>query len=322
MELTVRATADMVRQYHALFVNRRAYVLQSVRPHAASGRHYYYRPKEQATGRPLGLTAETIRRHLEGHLTIGIYSTNPQTQRCKWMAIDADYRHALEDLLKLQYELGRDRVETALEKSKRGAHLWILFEKPVPARDCRIYIFNLALRLNVPVKGAGLPEGIEVFPRQDEIGPEEFGNAIRGPLGVHRGANKRYWFYGADYTLEDQFAYLARVKRVTEDELRRFIIGKSIPQEQVSPRPNDMTLSVRTGDGNEFRILDYVTTSRKVGRNWVTRCPSCALHGHDRSGDNLAILVSDPRYYVCWAGCTKEMIRDAVGRPIRFRRSA
>ncbi len=42
----------------------------------------------------------------------------------------------------------------------------------------------------------------------------EFGNAIRGPLGIHRGANRRFWFYGADYALEDQIAYLKRLRKV------------------------------------------------------------------------------------------------------------
>jgi hypothetical protein len=54
----------------------------------------------------------------------------------------------------------------------------------------------------------------------------------------------------------------------------------------------------------------------------VTRCPSCAEAGQDRSGDNLAISIEDPRKYICWAGCTKEMIRQAVGCPIPVRRSA
>jgi hypothetical protein len=72
----------------------------------------------------------------------------------------------------------------------------------------------------------------------------------------------------------------------------------------------------------EFRILDYVTVRRQVGRNWVARCPSCAAAGHDKSGDNLAIAVEEPRKYCCWAGCSKEMIRAALGRPIRERRSA
>ena len=41
--------------------------------------------------------------------------------------------------------------------------------------------------------------------------------------------------------------------------------------------------------------------------------------GHDRSGDNLAIQVKDPRFYKCWSGCTKEEIRAALGQPIRKR---
>ena len=124
----------------------------------------------------------------------------------------------MEDLLKLQYHLTQDKVEPALEMSKRGGHLWIFLATPLLARECRIYIHDLALRLGVPVKGAGLADGIEVFPKHDAIGAGEFGNAIRGPLGIHRGANRRFWFYGADYTLEDQIAYLKRLRKVTEEE--------------------------------------------------------------------------------------------------------
>jgi hypothetical protein len=59
---------------------------------------------------------------------------------------------------------------------------------------------------------------------------------------------------------------------------------------------------------------------RKVGRNYVTRCPPYADAGQDRSGDNLAISIEEPRKYICWAGCAKEMIRRAVGYPIPTRR--
>ncbi len=176
----------------------------------------------------------------------------------------------------------------------------------------------------MPVKGSGLADGIEVFPKHDAIGAGEFGNAIRGPLGIHRGADRRFWFYGADYTLEDQIAYLNRLRKVTEEELRRFIAGKERPEPDSSPRPRRVTSTLRkTGNGrSEFRILEHVGTVRKVGRNYVARCPSCADCGHDRSGDNLAILIEDPRFYKCWAGCTKEMIRVALGYPIRVRHSA
>ena len=225
--------------------------------------------------------------------------------------------------MKLQYYLSEDQVQAALEMSKRGGHLWIFLETPILARDCRIYIHNLALRLGVPVKGNGLAEGIEIFPKHDELGPGEFGNAIRGPLGIHRGASRRYWFYGAEYDLGKQMAYLKQLRKVSEEEMRRFIAGKTLPAEAVRrPRCPEPAAPRANSGGSGFRILDYVGKVRKVGRNYVTRCPSCAEAGHDRSGDNLATRIDDPRFYKCWAGCTKEMIREAVGCPIRVRQAS
>jgi hypothetical protein len=245
-----------------------------------------------------------------------LYAINPSTQRCTWVAIDADYKNALEDLLKLQYQLWQENVEPALEMSKRGGHLWILLATPLLAKECRVYIHDLATRLGLPIKGSGLADGIEVFPRHNAIGEGEFGNAIRGPLGVHRGAGRRFWFYGANYTLEAQMAYLTRLRKLTEEELRRFIAGVEIPQESARVERTRASAAEKPLRW-EFRILDHIDKVRRVGRNYVARCPSCANAGHDRSCDNLAILIEDPRFYKCWAGCTKEMIRAALGHPIR-----
>src|SRR5215470_10687786 len=275
MAEALKASPQIINDYLRLFVNRRAYTMQSMRPRPESARHYYFRPTKKTTGKPVELTAGTIRRHLEGEITIGLYAINPSTQRCKWVAIDADYKNALEDLLRLQYHLWRDNVEPALEMSKRGGHLWILLATPLLAKECRIYIHDLATRLGLQVKSSGLADGIEVFPRHNAIGDGEFGNAIRGPLGVHRGANRRFWFYGADYTLEAQMAYLNRLRKLTEDELRQFIAGKEIPEDQ--PR-RQRELGPRYADprtGSEFCILDHVGKVRRVGRNYVARCPSC-----------------------------------------------
>ena len=254
---------------------------------------------------------------------IGLYAINPSNQRCKWVAIDADYRNAMEDLIKLQYHLCGDHVDSALEMSKRGGHLWIFLAVPLLARKCRLYIHDLASRLGVPVKGSGLVEGIEIFPKHDVIAAGAFGNAIRGPLGIHRGAKRRFWFYGADYTLEAQMQFLTRLRRVTEDELDRFTAGKEPPANIVKPRHGAAAMSDKPrGSRTRFCILDHVGKTRILGKNHVTRCPSCEKAGRDRGGDNLAILVADPRFYLCWAGCTKEMIRAAVGKPIPVRRIA
>lgn len=322
MDHHLPASPDMARRFFHLFVNRRAYTLQSPKPHPDTGRHYYFRPKPARFGDPPpGLTMDIVRRHLAGELTLGLYSINPESQRSKWVAIDADYKNAIEDLLKLQYEMTLDGVEPALENSNRGGHLWIFFAEPALARDCRIYVYHTALRLGLPIKGAGLPEGIEVFPRQDVLGAQEFGNAIRGPLGVHRGAKQsrgwRFWFYGADYSLDQQLDYLERIRKVSEAELQQFIAGKTLPPEFTSQAARaDMPIRPHAITGNEFRILDYVEVRRQSGRNWVARCPSCARANRDTSGDNLAISIEEPRKYICWAGCTREMIREALGRPI------
>ena len=324
MSRRLTATPAVVKIYTDLFVNRRAYTLQSMRPHPENGRHYYFRPKERASGAPLLLTEQTIADHLEGRITIGLYAINPLNQRCKWVAIDADYRTAMDDLIKLQYQLTQDRVESALEMSKRGGHLWIFLALPLLARKCRIYIYDLAQRLGVPVKGSGLAEGIEVFPKHDEIQEGAFGNAIRGPLGIHRGAKRRFWFYGAEYSLEAQIDFLTRLRKLTEEELDRFTLGKDLPPRIAKVRSEAESVSSNAfgRDRRGFCIIDYVSETRVVGRNYVARCPSCALSGRDRGRDNLAILVSDPRFYQCWAGCTKEMIRAAVGKPIAVRSTA
>src|ERR1022692_721474 len=272
MATTITATRQVVEDYQRLFVNRRAYTMQSMRPHPETGRHYYFRPSKQGSNLPLMLTDETIRRHLEGKITVGLYAINPSTQRCKWVAIDADYKNSMEDLLKLQYHLTQDKVEPALEMSKRGGHLWIFLATPLLAKECRIYIYDLARRLGVPVKGSGLADGIEVFPKHDAIATGAFGNALRGPLGIHRGANRRFWFYGADYTLEAQMEFLKRLRKMTEDELDRSTAGKELPAEDMGnlQREAKPIKEQRAGRNHTtFCILDYVGKTRIVGKNHV-----------------------------------------------------
>jgi|SRR6516162_4869698 hypothetical protein len=123
MATTITGSRQVVEDYQKLFANCRAYTMQSMRPHPESGRHYYFRPSKNGTDIPLMLTDETIRQHLEGKITVGLYASNPSTQRCKWVAINADYKNSMEDLLKLQYHLSQDRAQ-------RLANAWHLITSP------------------------------------------------------------------------------------------------------------------------------------------------------------------------------------------------
>ena len=308
----VKPTIEHIEEYARWFVNRRAYTRQSDSPHPESGRHYYYRPR-RSDGQSIPLSVNDLSRHLTGEITIGLYAINPQTQKSKWMAIDADYKTALEDLLKLQYELGQTGIQAALEQSRRGGHLWLFFDEPVLAVHARRFICHLASRLAVQIKGSGLADGIELFPKQDRLDAGQFGNALRAPLGLHRAANRRYWFYGASYELPAQMDYLRSLRRVTQAQLIELVsaLPAEPPVRTVEERP--ASDSVR----RTFRIGDYLDFQkcRRVGRNWVTQCPSCGAEGRDRAKDNLAISLAEPHKYLCWAGCTKDQIRAALGAP-------
>ena len=133
--------------------------------------------------------------------------------------MDGDYKESLKHLCELQWELQQQKVEAALEQSRRGAHLWIFGAQPLLARQCRLLISGLAAKLGIPIKGTGTAEGIEIFPKHDELKDGDFGNAIRGPLGIHRAISARFWFYGADYNLDNQLAFLKRVGKLSEEQL-------------------------------------------------------------------------------------------------------
>jgi hypothetical protein len=352
---------QMVTEYIAWFVNRRAFCRQSDEP-GEGGKHYWYRPqhpdirkwayteakkrtspgdkpdrnlvKELYHQRVANLNLQSefvsidttqIAKHLAGEITINLYAINPETQRCKWVAIDADYDRdrACRDLYTLKYDLQEDGVEAVVERSRRGAHLWIFCQTPLPAKQCRIFIYNLAQRLDVPIKGSGFQaEGIEIFPRQDSLDPGEMGNALRGPLGVHRATMARYWFEEPAGTLQAQVDYLRSVKRLTAQQLEDLTAGMSIPDTfEVQPEPvrrAPYIPSRRLSDPPMVKELEAYRKSvrhKKMGRNWVMQCPSCAAIGRDRGRDNFAIKIDEPHKYLCWAGCTKKMIRAALGVP-------
>ena len=135
---------------------------------------------------------------------------------------------------------------------------------------------------------------------------------------MHRKTNQRYWFYEAALTPEAQLDYLDSLKKLTEVELRTFIHGMTLPEAYrpvvAPPYIPPATESLRT----EFRILDYVRTTRKDSRKWWARCPSCAQAGHDRTGDDLAIQIKNPRLLQVLGRMHER--RDcvaALGQPIR-----
>lgn len=313
-------TSAQAAEYLRMFANRRAYVRQSHFPDKESGRFYYYKACDRQSKQTLGIDIPTIQGHLAGHITVGLYTINPKSQTAKWITVDADYTDARRDLLRLQQELCEDGIEALMEQSRRGGHLWTFLAEPLPARLCRLYMLNVARRLAIAVK-KDKSDGIEVFPRQNELRPGEFGNAIRGPLGIHRASMQRYWFETDGPTLEAQFDLLRQVRHVTREHLEALTAAMEPIPDRTVPKPW-IHLSADGRRNQGFQILSHVPNARLSGRNYVARCPACAQRGEDRRGAHLSISVAEPRMYRCWAGCTTEEIREALGQPIRRKLAA
>src|SRR5664280_1062072 len=81
---------------------------------------------------------------------------------------------------------------------------------------------------------------------------------------------------------------------------------------------------------NEKRVL--LAQNSAFWNTWVPCGRSAGITSHavhlvrtvDTTGavTTWRILIEDARFYKCWAGCTKEMIRAALGCPIHVRHSA
>ena len=276
------------------------------------------------------LTEKTIEQHLAGQVTVNLYAINPETQCCKWVAIDADYEteQAKRDLAKLRKELLLENVYAVQEYSRRGGHLWIFCEDPLPAKQCRLFIYNLALRLGVPIKASGFAdEGIEIFPKQDLLAPGALGNGIRAPLGIHRKNDNRYWFVDiGQLTLQAQIEALCQLPKLTAEQLNDLTHKMPPPPQWETaddPPPASRTRSFSGNGGTKkpFDIYEHVSFAHKRpvgGKDYFVQCPSCRLAGNDTSKDNLGVgKPHGPRhgYYHCHAGCSTDDIRSAFGRP-------
>ena len=130
-------------------------------------------------------------------------------------------------------------------------------------------------------------------------------NAIRAPLGVHRGAGKRYGFYHADYDLESQFRYLAGLERVSQAKLRELTSGMRIPKQFAPLERKAWLLRLNASSGREFRILDYIEGFSEVFLKMVR--------------EFCKILL--PRYlkiFLPWTSRPKLIFRDSTHNKLAF----
>jgi hypothetical protein len=195
--------------YRMLFVGRTSdFALQR-----ADGRYY-------RAGQPL--LDRVLHDHLTGTITAGTYVMNEQG-RCSFAVFDDDRPPGLCELALLQDSLKRRGYPSYLEQSRRGGHLWLFFDQPLPASHVRSWFLPYC------------STGMEFYPKQDE--GNGYGSVIRLPLGIHRLSGVRYPFVHWDgesfvpqlQSIVDSASFSRRVTRIP------------VPADRLVPAPPEGT---------------------------------------------------------------------------------
>src|SRR5450755_3461737 len=142
---------------------------------------------DQKTRRFLPLTDAVIEDHLLGKETIGVYALLPD-ETCWFLAADFDKTTWEYDSLAFLETCRELNVPAALERSRsgKGGHIWIFFERALPAITARKLGCVLLTRTMERRHQVGLDSYDRFFPNQDTMPKGGFGNLIACRYSGHR----------------------------------------------------------------------------------------------------------------------------------------
>lgn len=152
------------------------------------------------------LTDAALLRHLEHKITLGCYTSFPDST-CKFALFDVD-GHEGKETIPLDVVRGRalkliltlkdfDVTYTFAESSPGCYHIHIFFDPPAKTAEAYDYIRWLA-------RSAELPE-TEMFPKQRDIPEGDYGNLVRLPFSLHQKKGTEYRYINDKFEYVDEF---------------------------------------------------------------------------------------------------------------------
>ena len=172
------------------------------------------------------LTDDVVRAHLVGEHTIGIYPLLLD-ETCWLLAVDFDKKTWQKDataFLAVCHEL---KVPAALERSRsgNGGHVWIFFERAIPATTARKLGCAILTRTMESRHQVGLDSYDRFFPNQDTMPKGGHGNLIALPLQKVPRANGNSVFVDAEFhPYPDQWGFLASLEKMSADAVDAVVL--------------------------------------------------------------------------------------------------
>lgn len=174
----------------------------------------------------LPVTDQVIYGHLAGKHTVGVYPLLADDS-CYFLAADfddADWRDDASAFMQSCHELN---IPAALEisRSGNGAHVWIFFSDPVPAREARQLGAALISHTCSRTHQLSLSSYDRLFPNQDTLPKGGFGNLIALPLQKQPRERGFSVFVDESYVpYPDQWAFLMSITPMPRFELENAIL--------------------------------------------------------------------------------------------------
>lgn len=166
-----------------------------------------------------------VRGHLAGKYVLGVYPITKQ-DTCHFLAIDFDEKSWREDVkcvIKVCEEKG---IPAYLERSQsgNGCHIWFFFESELKAGVARQFgtiILDLAMN---EVSTITFSSYDRMFPNQDSLTKNGFGNLIALPLQKEARAKGNSVFLNSELEpVENQWEYLSQIKKISNSDVQRMI---------------------------------------------------------------------------------------------------
>jgi superfamily II DNA or RNA helicase len=173
----------------------------------------------------LPLTDDVVRQHLEGKQTIGVYPLLLD-ETCWFLAVDFDKKIWQEDANAFWETCRELGVPAVLERSRsgNGGHVWIFFERHLPAATARKLGSLILTRAMDRRHQLGMDSYDRFFPSQDTMPKGGFGNLIALPLQWTPRQSDNSMFVDSDFRpYPDQWRFLAGIQRMGPDSVEALV---------------------------------------------------------------------------------------------------
>jgi hypothetical protein len=180
---------------------------------------------DQKTRKFIPLTDAVIQNHLLGKETVGVYPPLPD-ETCWFLAADFDKKTWEYDSLAFLETCHEFNVPAALERSRsgKGGHVWIFFDRALPAITARKLGCVLLTRTMERRHQVGLDSYDRFFPNQDTMPKGGLGNLIALSLQFAPRNAGNSVFIDSDFRrCPDQWQFLSMIRRMPVDTAEEIV---------------------------------------------------------------------------------------------------